>query len=85
MMDDANVPSLLSLSLLGFVSEEDAIYQNTRKLVWSRDNPYFFSGPRGTGIGGPHVSDDNKATINTHLQIGLSYAWPMSQIVRVGK
>ncbi|CAO3664822.1 unnamed protein product [Rhizopus stolonifer] len=69
MMDDANVPSLLSLSLLGFVSQEDVIYQNTRKLVWSRDNPYFFSGPRGIGIGGPHI--------------GLSYAWPMSQIVRI--
>ncbi|CEG71307.1 hypothetical protein RMATCC62417_07061 [Rhizopus microsporus] len=69
IMDDANVPSLLSLSLIGFLDQNDIIYQNTRRLVWSRDNPYFFSGPRGSGIGGPHV--------------GLNYAWPMSQIVRI--
>lgn len=54
-MDDANIPSLLSLSLIGFLNQNDTIYQNTRKLVLSNDNPYFFSGPRGSGIGGPHV------------------------------
>ncbi|KAI9498563.1 hypothetical protein BDB00DRAFT_391020 [Zychaea mexicana] len=72
IMDDANVPSLLSLSMLGFVSADDPVYQSTRKLVLSRDNPYYFSGPRAgglSGIGGPHV--------------GLNYAWPMSQIVRI--
>ncbi|KAI8376448.1 DUF1237 domain-containing protein [Radiomyces spectabilis] len=69
IMDDANVPSLLSLSWLGFVNETDPIYQNTRRLVLSNANPYYFSGPRGAGIGGPHV--------------GLSHAWPMSQIVRI--
>ncbi|KAI8346384.1 meiotically up-regulated gene 157 protein [Choanephora cucurbitarum] len=69
IMDDANIPSLLSLSMLGFVSQNDSIYQNTRKLVLSADNPYYFSGPRGSGIGGPHV--------------GLDFAWPMSQIVRI--
>ncbi|KAG1304007.1 hypothetical protein G6F64_009582 [Rhizopus arrhizus] len=69
IMDDANVPSLLSLSLIGFLEQNDTIYQNTRRLVWSKHNPYFFSGPRGSGIGGPHV--------------GLSYEWPMSQIVRI--
>ncbi|KAI7895522.1 uncharacterized protein EV154DRAFT_536094 [Mucor mucedo] len=69
IMDDANIPSLLSLSLLGFLPQNDTIYQNTRKLVLSNDNPYYFSGPRGSGIGGPHV--------------GLGYAWPMSQIVRI--
>lgn len=71
-MDDANVPSLLSLSLLGFVDLDDPIYQNTRRLVLSRDNPYYFDGPRQggmAGIGGPHVA--------------INYPWPMSQIVRV--
>lgn len=56
IMDDANIPSLLSLSLIGFLPQNDTIYQNTRKLILSRDNPYYFSGPRGSGIGGPHVS-----------------------------
>lgn len=68
-MDDANVPSLLSLSYLGFIDQKDPLYQNTRNFVLSKSNPWFFDGTRGSGIGGPHV--------------GYSYAWPMSQIVRI--
>jgi meiotically up-regulated gene 157 (Mug157) protein len=34
-MDDANVPSLLSLPYLGFVDKNDEIYLNTRKLILS--------------------------------------------------
>ncbi|MCF0184807.1 MAG: glycoside hydrolase family 125 protein, partial [Bacteroidaceae bacterium] len=67
-MDDANVPSLLSASYLGYCDKNDPIYQNTRKLVWSHNNPYFFSGKDGEGIGGPHV--------------GLQMAWPMSLIMK---
>jgi meiotically up-regulated gene 157 (Mug157) protein len=55
-MDDANIPSLLSLPYLGFVDQNDETYQNTRRLVLSRSNPYYFEGTRGAGIGGPHVS-----------------------------
>ena len=54
LMDDANVPGLLSLPYLDCVSVNDEIYQNTRKFVWSEDNPYFFKGTAGEGIGGPH-------------------------------
>ncbi|WP_297093832.1 glycoside hydrolase family 125 protein [uncultured Draconibacterium sp.] len=67
-MDDANVPSLLALPYLGLVDKEDKIYQNTRKLVWSEDNPYFFKGKAAEGIGGPHV--------------GYDMVWPMSIIMR---
>lgn len=69
VMDDANIPSLLSLSFIGFLDQNDPIYQNTRKLVLSRDNPYYFSGPRGSGIGGPHVSLYNIASISVFTRI----------------
>jgi len=68
MMDDANVPSLLSLPYLGYGSANDPVYKNTRKFVWSSDNPYFYSGKAGEGIGGPHV--------------GVDMIWPMSIIMK---
>ncbi|MDR0810670.1 MAG: glycoside hydrolase family 125 protein [Paludibacter sp.] len=58
LMDDANVPSLLGMAYLGDVKINDKIYQNTRKFVWSEDNPYFFKGAAGEGIGGPHIGYD---------------------------
>ncbi len=67
-MDDANVPSLLTAPYLGYCSIEDELYQNTRKFVWSENNPYFFKGKDGEGIGGPHC--------------GLNQAWPMSMIMK---
>lgn len=67
-MDDANVPSLLALPYLGYCAREDAIYQRTRAFVLSEDNPYFFRGAFGEGIGGPHV--------------GLNMIWPLSIIMR---
>ena len=68
MMDDANVPSLLALPYLGYVNSTDSIYQNTRKFVWSTNNPYFYSGKFAEGIGGPHV--------------GENMIWPMSVIMK---
>ncbi len=68
LMDDANVPSLLSMPYLGDVDVDDPIYQNTRRFVWSKSNPYFFSGKAGEGIGGPHV--------------GYEMAWPMSILMK---
>jgi meiotically up-regulated gene 157 (Mug157) protein len=67
-MDDSNVPSLLALPYLGCCDVSDEIYQNTRKMIWSKANPYFFSGTVAEGIGGPHV--------------GYNYIWPMSIIMR---
>ncbi len=54
-MDDANVPSLLSLPYLGCSTIDDPIYQNTRKFLLSRENPYFFNGKAAEGIGSPHT------------------------------
>ncbi|MET0243189.1 MAG: glycoside hydrolase family 125 protein, partial [Flavitalea sp.] len=58
LMDDANVPSLLSLPYLGAIKADDPIYQNTRKMLWSLNNPFFFKGSAGEGIGGPHAGKD---------------------------
>ena len=71
LMDDANVPSLLSLPLLGYRNASDATYAATRANVLSTEtNPWFFRGsqcPAG-GVGGPHV--------------GLGAVWPMAIIVQ---
>jgi meiotically up-regulated gene 157 (Mug157) protein len=66
LMDDANVPSLLSLPYLAS-SPDAGIYSRTRSFVWSEQNPWFFRGSAGEGIGGPHIGPNN--------------IWPMSQII----
>lgn len=68
MMDDANVPSLLSLGYLIPSMMDDPIYQNTRNFVWSGSNPYFWKGKAGEGIGGPHI--------------GTEAVWPMSIMMK---
>ena len=65
-MDDANVPSLLGLPYLDS-SPDPLLYARTRKFVWSENNPWFFRGTAGEGIGGPHIGRDS--------------IWPMSQII----
>lgn len=68
VMDDANVPSLLSLPYLGAVAANDPVYINTRKLLLSEYNPFYFKGKAGEGIGGPHV--------------GVDMIWPLSIVMR---
>jgi meiotically up-regulated gene 157 (Mug157) protein len=55
LMDDANVPSLLSLPYLGWCKTSDATYRRTRALVLSEDNPWFHRGPAAEGVGSPHT------------------------------
>lgn len=68
LMDDANIPSILSLKYLVGDANDKSIYENTRKFVLSSENPFFFKGKAAEGIGGPHV--------------GMDYIWPMSIIMR---
>ncbi len=74
LMDDANAPSLLSLPYLcpELVPMDDPVYRNTRSMIWSEDNPYFFTGTvdgeRVGAIGSPHT--------------GLGNVWPMSIIMK---
>jgi meiotically up-regulated gene 157 (Mug157) protein len=55
IMDDPNVPSLLSAPFLGYTTTHDPIYQNTRRKILSRDNPYYAWGPVITGVASPHT------------------------------
>ena len=53
--DDANIPSLLSIPLLGWTGYDREIYKNTRDRLLSTKNPYYFSGEMLKGIGSPHT------------------------------
>ncbi|WAR51899.1 hypothetical protein PtB15_1B336 [Puccinia triticina] len=67
VMDDAAVPSLLSLPYIGWESLNSTIFKSTRHLVTSpHGNPFFFNGTRGFGIGSSHTGPGN--------------IWPMSLI-----
>lgn len=55
MMDDANVPSLLSLPYLGAIDMHDPLYQRTRQFILSKKNPYYAEGAFARGIGSPHT------------------------------
>ena len=68
LMDDANVPSLLSLPYLNAVKTTDPFYINTRRYVLSTSNPFFFKGKAAEGIGGPHA--------------GMFMIWPLSITMR---
>ncbi len=56
--DDANIPSLLSLPYLEYPYLDKEIYNNTRKLILSKRNPYFYSGKILEGIGSPHTPEN---------------------------
>lgn len=67
LMDDPNVPSLLSLLYLGYCDPSDPVYQNTLNFIFSKDNPYYANG-KYEGLGSPHT--------------GLGKFWPIATIMR---
>ena len=68
LMDDANVPSLMSLTYLGCCVADDPVYRNTRRFVLSEDNMYYYAGRAAKGLGGPHS--------------GLNMIWPLGLILQ---
>jgi meiotically up-regulated gene 157 (Mug157) protein len=68
LLDDANVPSLLSMPYLGYRPRTDPLYANTRRFVLSRENPYYYEGHVARGIGSPHTP--------------AGHIWPMSLVMQ---
>lgn len=68
LMDDANMPSLLSIPFIGYRPATDPIYQNTRAYVLSTDNPFYASGSQASGIGSPHT--------------GAGTVWPIGLLIQ---
>jgi len=68
LMDDANVPSLLSLPYLGYCAPDDPLYLRTRRFILSASNPYYAAGQAACGVGSPHT--------------GLGTIWPIALMVQ---
>ncbi len=68
VMDDANVPNLLAIPYFEYPFADKELYENTRAVMLSKNNPYYFEGSAISGIGSPHTPD--------------GYVWPLSLIVQ---
>ncbi len=68
LMDDPNVPGLLSLPYLGICPADDEIYLNTRCFILSPRNPWYYQGSAACGIGSPHTPE--------------GYIWPIGLIIQ---
>lgn len=69
LYDDANLPSLMSLPYMGFVAQSDPIYKNTRALVLSKKNPFYYTNEPFKGEGSSHTQRD--------------YIWPLALMVQI--
>ena len=68
VMDDANIPSLLSIPYFGYLPKTNSLYLATRRFALSDRNPYFFRGKYAEGIGSPHTPH--------------GYVWPLALCVQ---
>lgn len=71
LMDDANIPNLMSLPYLGYDYDPE-IYENTKKFILSQNNPTFH---RGTN----NFTGDIEGYGSPHTERWIQHAiWPMS-------
>jgi meiotically up-regulated gene 157 (Mug157) protein len=68
VMDDANIPSLLSIPYFGYLPAANSVYKTTRAFVLSDRNPYYFRGRYASGEGSPHTPH--------------GYIWPLALCVQ---
>lgn len=68
MIDDANVPSLLSIPYIGYEHADSEVYQNTRKFLLSSENPFYFEGKYAKGIGSRHTPENYVWHISLAMQ-----------------
>jgi meiotically up-regulated gene 157 (Mug157) protein len=68
-MHDPSIPGLLSAPFLAYTTCHDPIYQNTRRKILSRDNPYCAWGPLFSGVGSMHTLPGK--------------VWPMANIMAI--
>ena len=71
LMDDANIPNLLSAPYFGYVGIDDPVYRDTRRFVLSRENPYFYSGRLAAGLGSPHTPSSLPSPAGMVWPLGL--------------
>jgi meiotically up-regulated gene 157 (Mug157) protein len=56
-MDDANIPSLLSIPLLGWSGWDPEVYAATRKRLFNNEtSDFYFAGEELEGLGSPHTA-----------------------------
>lgn len=68
LMDDANLPNLVTLPYIDWCSTFDPTYRNTRAFALSKANPFYFSGRYAAGLGSPHTPQN--------------FVWPLGIIGR---
>ena len=67
VMDDANLPSLLSAPYFGYCSADSQIYKNTKEIILSSQNPYYYEGEFASGIGSMHTPSNSV----WHISMGM--------------
>lgn len=66
--DDANIPSLLSIPYLEYPFMDETVYANTRKLILSKRNKYYYEGKTLKGIGSPHTPQNRVWPLSLAMQ-----------------